>query len=111
MTAARQSKFLEEQIALILRLAESRTSVVEICRKLGATEQSFYRWKGKFIGMVVAGLRRLKVLERENPKHWAVAADLTLDKHLRQAVIAKNMLADLPKSGVVWCQAPRDMQG
>ena len=39
------SKFTDEQIAMALRQAEAGTPVGEICRKLGVSEQSFYRWK------------------------------------------------------------------
>lgn len=53
--------------------------MVEICRKLGVTEQSFYRWKRKFVGMGVTELRRLKELERENQKLKQLVADLTLE--------------------------------
>lgn len=87
----RQSKFSEAQIALALRQAESGTPVLEICRRLGVTEQSFYRWKRKFAGMGVAELRRLKELERENHKLKQLVADLTLDKHLLQEVLRKKL--------------------
>ena len=87
----RQSKFSEEQIALALRQAESGTPVVDICRRMGVTEQSFYRWKRKFAGMGVAELRRLKELERENHKLKQLVADLTLDKHLLQEVLRKKL--------------------
>ncbi len=44
----RTSKCSPEQIAQALRQAESGTPIVEICRKLQVTEQTFYRWKKKF---------------------------------------------------------------
>ena len=47
----RKSTFTEEQIAYALRQAESGTPVLEVCRKLGVSEQTFYRWKRKFAGM------------------------------------------------------------
>lgn len=58
--------FTQEQIVSALRQAEGGTTVVEVCRKLGVTEQTFYRWKRKFSGMGIAELRRLKQLEEEN---------------------------------------------
>ena len=42
------SKFTDEQVAMALRQAEAGTPVGEICRKLGVSEQSFYRWKKRF---------------------------------------------------------------
>ena len=51
--------FTQEQIVATLRLVESGTSVADACRKLGVTEQTYYRWKRKYAGMGVAELHRL----------------------------------------------------
>jgi putative transposase len=64
----RKSQFTEEQIAHALREAEAGTPVKEVIRRLGISEQTFYRWKRKFEGMGVAELRRLRLLEEENNK-------------------------------------------
>jgi putative transposase len=87
----KKSKFTEEQIAYALRQVESGTPVLEACRKLGITEQTFYRWKKKYAGMGVAELRRLRQLEDENRRLKALVADLTLDKHMLQEVISKKL--------------------
>ena len=87
----KKTAFSEEQIAYALRQAEAGTPVVEVCRKLGVTEQTFYRWKRKFAGMGVAELRRLRLLEEENRKLKQLVADLTLDKHMLQEVIRKKL--------------------
>ena len=83
--------FAEEQIVYALRQAEAGTPVVEVCRKLGVTEQTFYRWKRKFAGLGVAELRRLHQLEDENRRLKQLVADLTLDKHMLQEVIRKKL--------------------
>jgi putative transposase len=83
--------FTQEQIAAALRQAEAGTPVAEICRKFGMTEQSFYRWKRKYAGMGVSELRRLKSLEEENRRLKQLVADLTLDKHMLQEVVAKKL--------------------
>jgi putative transposase len=83
--------YTEDQIAAALRQAEGGTPIAEICRKLGVTEQSFYRWKRKFAGMGVAELRRLKLLEEENRRLKQLVADLTLDKHMLQEVVGKKL--------------------
>jgi putative transposase len=57
---------------------------------MGVSEQSFYRWKRKYMGMGVAELRRLKQLEEENRKLKKIVADLTLDKHMLQDVLKKK---------------------
>ncbi len=64
----KRSQITTEQIAFALRQAESGTPVVEVCRKMGIVEQTFYRWKKKYIGMGVTEVRRLKILEEENRK-------------------------------------------
>jgi Transposase len=58
----RKTAFTEEQITYTLRQAEAGTAVGEICRKLGISQQAFYRWKEKFAGMGVAKLRRIRRL-------------------------------------------------
>jgi putative transposase len=67
--------FSEEQIAFALRQAESGTLVAEIIRKLGISEQTFYRWKKRFAGLGIAELRRLRTLEEENRKLKQLLAD------------------------------------
>jgi putative transposase len=87
----RKSTFTEEQIAYALRQAESGIPITEVCRKLGISEQTFYRWKRKFAGMGIAELRRLRQLEEENRRLKQLVADLTLDRHMLQEVIRKKL--------------------
>jgi putative transposase len=87
----RKTAFTEEQVAHALRQAEAGTPVAEVCRKLGISEQTFYRWKKKFAGMGVAELRRLRQLEEENRQLKQLVADLTLDKHMLQEVLRKKL--------------------
>jgi putative transposase len=87
----KKSKFTDEQVTYALRQAEGGTPVLEVCRKLGITEQTFYRWKKKYAGMGVAEVRRLRQLEDENGRLKALVADLTLDKHMLQEVIRKKL--------------------
>jgi putative transposase len=87
----KRKRFTESQIAFALRQAESGTSVAEIVRKLGISEQTFYRWKKKYAGMGVAEVRRLKQLEDENRRLKRLVADLTLDKQMLQDVLSKKL--------------------
>ena len=80
----KKTRFTEEQIAFALRRAEAGVSVKEVCRKLGVSEQTFYRWKKKFTGMGVAEVRRLKQLEEENRRLKQLVADLSLDRAMLQ---------------------------
>jgi putative transposase len=86
-----KKRFTEEQIAFALRQAEGGTPVTEVCRKMGVSEQSFYRWKRKYDGMGVTELRRLRQLEEENLKLKKLVADLALDKHILQEVLQKKV--------------------
>jgi putative transposase len=87
----KKSTFTNEQILYALRQVEAGTPVAEVCRKLGISEQTFYRWKRKFAGMGVAELRRLRQLEEENRKLKQLVAGLTLDKHMLQEVVRKKL--------------------
>ena len=86
-----KARFSEEQITYALKQVESGKPVGEVCRQIGVSEQSFYRWKKKYEGMGVAELRRLRQLEDENRKLKRIVADLTLDKHILQDVISKKL--------------------
>ena len=87
----KKTKFTEEQIAFALRQAENGTRVVEVCRKLGISDATFYNWRKKYGGLGVPELRRLKQLEEENRKLKQLVADLSLDKQMLQDVLSKKL--------------------
>jgi putative transposase len=60
-------------------LAEGAT-VGEVCRRIGVTEVTYYRWRKEYGGMRVEQARRLKELEVENARLRKAVSDLTLDK-------------------------------
>ena len=62
----------------------------EVIRKLGITEQTYYRWKQKYGGLGVSEVRRLKQLEDENRRLKQMVADLSLDKAMLQDVLSKK---------------------
>jgi len=86
----RTSKFTVEQIAHALRRVEAGSPVAEICRELGVTETTFYRWKRKYAGMGTPELRELRQLRDENRKLKQVVADLTLDRTMLQEALRKK---------------------
>jgi len=79
-----RKRFSVEQIINHLREAEVLVSqgqtVGEICRRIGVSEQSYYRWRREYGGLKLDQVRRLKVLEQENARLKRAVADLTLDK-------------------------------
>ena len=86
----RKSRFTEEQIAFALKQGETGTPVAEVIRRMGVSEQTFYRWKKLYGGLGTGELRRLRQLEEENRKLRQLVADLSLDKHILQDVLAKK---------------------
>jgi len=86
----RKSRFTPEQILQALRQAEGGTTVVDICRKMGVTETTFYRWKKQYTGLDVSELRELKQLREENRRLKTAVADLTLDKSILREALGKK---------------------
>jgi putative transposase len=87
----KKTRYTEEQIAYALKQAETGTAVAEVIRRMGISEQTFYRWKKLYGGLGVGELRRLKQLEDENRNLKQLVADLSLDKHILQDVLSKKL--------------------
>ena len=87
----KRSRFVEQQIAFALQQAERGTQVGDVCRKMGVSEQTFYRWKKRFGGLMPSEVRRLKQTEEENVRLRRLVADLSLDKEMLQEVIRKKL--------------------
>jgi putative transposase len=85
-----RKRYTEEQIIGVLREAEGGTKVAELCRKYGISEATYYNWKGKYAGMTVSELRRLKSLEAENRRLKQIVAEQTLDMQTLKELLSKN---------------------
>jgi len=86
-----KKRYSEAQIAFALRQAVSGTPVTEIVRKMGVSDQTFYRWKKQYADTGVTETHRLKELEEENRRLKRLVADLTLDKQILQDVLSKKL--------------------
>ena len=86
----KQKRFSVEQIVGILKQAEVGVPVGELVRKVGISEQTFYRWKKHYVGLEIDQVRQLKQLQEENQRLKRLVADLTLDKTMLQDVLAKK---------------------
>src|SRR5262245_36700318 len=75
-----------EEIVHALHQVEGGEKVAEVCRRLGVSEQTFYRWKKQFAGLGVAEVRELRSLRHENAKLKQLVADLTLDRYILQEI-------------------------
>ena len=87
----KKSRFTEEQIAFALKQVELGTKVEEVCRKVGISDATFYKWRQKYGGLGPSELRRLRQLEEENNKLKRLVADLSLDKAMLQDVLSKKL--------------------
>jgi putative transposase len=76
----KKSRFSEQQIAFILKQADDGVSIEEVCRKARVSQQTYYRWRKKYAGLMPSELRRLKQLDEENNRLKRMVADLSLDK-------------------------------
>jgi putative transposase len=78
-----RKRFTSEQIITMLREAEvllyQGSTVIEVTRKLGIAEQTYYRWRKEYGGMRIDQAKRLKELEQENARLKKLVADLSLD--------------------------------
>ena len=83
-----------EQIIHLLRQAEVELAggqtVPQVCRKLGVTEQTYYRWRKEYGGIRTDQAKRLKDLERENARLKKLVAEAELDKAILREAAAGN---------------------
>src|SRR5215207_188437 len=86
----KKSRCTEEQVAYVLRLAESGTPVADVCRQAGIAEATLYIWKKKFGSLGVPEVRELRQM-REEARLKRLVADLTLDKQILQEVIRQSL--------------------
>jgi putative transposase len=89
-----RKRYTPEEIIAMLREAEVRLSQGEkiglICKGLGISEQSYYRWRREYGGLKVNQARRLKELEKENLRLRKAVSDLTLDKMILNEALSGN---------------------
>jgi putative transposase len=113
----KKTRHTEEQIAFALKQAETGTSVAEVIRRMGISEQTFYRWKKVYGGLGVGELRRLKLLEGENRKLKQLVADLSLDNTSCRTCCQKSpdvwtaTRARRARSGVPRCERAAQLLG
>jgi putative transposase len=86
----KQKRFNVEQIVAVLKQAEAGVPLAELLRRVGVSQQTFYRWKKQYVGLEVDQVRQLKQLQEENTRLKQLIADLTLDKAMLQDVLSKK---------------------
>jgi putative transposase len=87
----KRKRFSPKQIVTVLKQVEVGVPVVEVVRRSGISEQTFYRWKRQYVGLEVDRTSQLKQLENNRLKQ--LVADLTLDKRMLQDVLSRILAA------------------
>jgi transposase-like protein len=86
----KKKRYGSEQIIGKLREVEimqsKGTTIGEACKKIGVTEQTYYRWRKQYGGMKIEQAKRLKELEKENIRLKKLVADLSLDNAILKEV-------------------------
>ena len=86
----KKSKFTDSQIMEALKRVEAGLSVPEICRELGISSATFYKWRAKFGGMDVSMIARLKELETENSRLKKMYAEERLKAEILNEALTKK---------------------
>ena len=88
-----KSKHSEAQIIAALKQVEAGRTVDDVARECGVSKHTIYAWKAKFGGMEASEAQKLRQLEDENGRLKRLVPDLSLDREMLKAVIAKNGLS------------------
>ena len=83
----KKKRFSVEQITSVLQQVASGLPVGDVCRQVGISEQTFYRWKKSYGGMLPSEVRELKQLREENARLKRVVAYLTFNKGMLQDIV------------------------
>jgi putative transposase len=85
-----RKRHTEEQIIAVLKEAQAGLNVLDLCRKHGISDATFYKWRAKYGGLEVSDAKKLRQLEEENRRLKQMVADQALDIQALKAVTAKN---------------------
>ena len=90
----KKKRFSVEQITSVLQQVAAGVSVGDVCRHVGISEQTLYRWKKAYGSMLPSEARELKQLLDENTKLKRLVADLSLDKVMLKDIVQKKFSTD-----------------
>ena len=86
----KKSRYTETQIIAMLKEHESGKRVADICRENGISQATFFNWKGKYGGLEINELKRLRELEEENARLKKMYADVSMDHQILKEVLSKK---------------------
>jgi len=85
-----RKRYTEEQIIAVLREGEAGAKVIDLCRKYGMSDATYYNWKARYAGLTVSELKRLKALEEENRRLKQIVGEQALDIRALKDLLSKN---------------------
>lgn len=85
-----RKRYTEEQIVAILGEATAGAKTIELCRKYGVSEGTFYAWRAKYAGMTVPDIKKMRSLEDENSRLKRKLAETILDLDTVKELLRKN---------------------
>ncbi len=86
----RRSRFTEAEIVGYLKEVEAGAKVSELCRRIGISETTFYRWRKRYGGLEVDQAKKLKAIEEENRRLKRVVADQALNIQVLKDALGKE---------------------
>ena len=90
----KRQRYTAEQIIPMLREAEVElargATVAQVCRKIGVTEPTYYRWRKEYGSLRMDQAKRLKILEKENARLKRLLAEAELDKAILKEAASEN---------------------
>ena len=86
----KKSRFTDSQIMAALKRVEAGLAVPEICRELGISTATFYKWRAKFGGMDTSLISRMKELEEENRRLKKMYVEEKLKAEIAAEYLAKK---------------------
>jgi putative transposase len=87
----KKSQFTESQIVKAIQEHEGGRDAKDICRELGVTTATFYKWRQRYGGMEVSELKKMKELEEENARLKRMYSNLSLVHEALKDAVAKKL--------------------
>ena len=85
-----RKRYTEEQIVSILKESAAGAKTLDVCRKYGISDATFYTWRTKYAEMTVPDIKKLRALEDENRKLKHMVADQALEIRAIKELLTKN---------------------
>lgn len=85
-----KNRFTDEQIIKILEEGRAGIKVMDLCRKHGISDATYYNWKAKYSDMTVSEAKRMRILESENTKLKRLVAEQQLDILALKDIVSKK---------------------